>query len=223
MARALASFLFTELLKSLGINPSVTNAERFLHKIAAVTSAANIEDYHHQMESFLHPGGAGSAPAEASKFTTADRTTANDNAAGLRGGGSAIEHLKNILEKQGKGFIILFRLNSLDVIHDRYGTEAVEDCPMAVSAYLTASLRSDDAVHHWSDSSLLAIVQSPVSESILSAAIQRIVDNNRDITIQIGGRLVMLRVPLEFELTPIDCLQSAVDLYCLSALAETKG
>ena len=44
--RALALFLFIELLKSLGIDPAATNAERLQKKMAGVTSAANIEDYH---------------------------------------------------------------------------------------------------------------------------------------------------------------------------------
>jgi GGDEF domain-containing protein len=90
--------------------------------------------------------------------------------------------------------------------------EAVQDSLMAVSAFLTSSLRNDDAIYHWSDSSLLAVLQSPTTEQILTAAMRRIVDNNRDITIQIGGRSVMLRIPLEFEITPIDSLRTADDL-----------
>jgi len=106
----LATFLFTELLKSLAIDPAAANPEGLLRRIAGVTSAANIEDYRQQMELFLHPSGADSAPAEASQFRKADHTTANDNAAGLRGGGSAIEHLRGVMERGDKGFIVLFRL-----------------------------------------------------------------------------------------------------------------
>jgi hypothetical protein len=108
------------------------------------------------------------------------------------------------------------------MIGERFGLEAVQDSLMAVSAVLTHSLRSDDAVYHWSDSSLLAILQTPVSVPILTAAMRRIVDNNRDITIQIGGRTVMLRIPLEFEIPPISQLRTAEDLHKLSASRAKK-
>jgi hypothetical protein len=98
------------------------------------------------------------------------------------------------------------------MIGKRFGWEAVQDSLMAVSAFLTHSLRSDDGIYHWSDSALLAVLNTPASEPILTTAMQRIVDNNRDITIQIGDRPVMLRVPMQFRITPISQLNSAEDL-----------
>jgi len=219
--RALVSFLFTELLKSLGIDRSAANPECLLHKIAGVASASAIEDYRHQMEQFLHPSGAGSAPAEASPFRAADHTTANDNAAGLRGGGSAIEHLKGLMASGSKGFIALFRLSCLNMINQRFGSEAVEDCLMAVAAFLTQSLHSDDAIYHWSDSSLLAILQGRANEQILTAELERIAMQNRETTVNIGGRSTMLRIPITFDLTPIERLKSADDLYKIALLTTT--
>lgn len=218
--RALVSLLFTELLKSLGIVSSAANAEQLLRKIAGVTSSASIEDYRQKMESFLHPDGANSTPAEASQFQTADHTTANDNAAGLRGGGSAIEHVKRILEGGGKGFIVLFRLSCLNMINQRFGPEAVEDCLMAVAAFLTQSLHSDDAIYHWSDSSLLTILQGRANEQILTAELERIAMQNREAAVNIGGRSTMLRIPITFDLTPIERLQSAEDLYKIILLTN---
>ena len=88
---------------------------------------------------------------------------------------------------------------------------------MAVSAFLTHCLHSDDAIYHWNDSTLLAILQGRTSEPIVSAELKRIASHNRDVTVIIDGRTIMLRIPLEFELTPIDCLRSANDLYKISA------
>jgi GGDEF domain-containing protein len=218
--RALVSLLFTELLKSLGISPSAANAEQLLRKIACVASSVSIEDYRQKMESFLHPDGANSTPAEASQFQTADHTTANDNAAGLRGGGSAIEHVKRILQSGGKGFIVLFRLSCLNMINQRFGAEAVEDCLMAVAAFLTQSLHSDDAIYHWSDSSLLAILQGRANEQILTAELERIAMQNRETAVNIGGRSTMLRIPITFDPTPIERLQSAEDLYKITLLTH---
>ncbi len=220
--RSLVSILFTELLKSLGIDPSAASPERLMHKIKGVTSAADIADHRHLMELFLHPAGSGSAPAEASQFRSADHSTANDNAAGLRGGGSAIEHLKRIMESGGKGFIALFRLSCLNMISQRFGPEAVEDCLMAVAAFLTQSLHSEDAIYHWSDSSLLFILQGRPNEQILIAELERIAMQNRETTVNIGGRSTMLRIPITFDLTPIERLQSADDL-CKITLLTSGG
>jgi GGDEF domain-containing protein len=219
--RALVDLLLRNLLKSLGISDSVTTASQLLQRIGFVTTGEEIETLHELLEGFLHPKGAGSAPAEASQFRKADHSTANDNAAGLRGGGSAIEHVQRIMERGGRGFIVLFRLSCLNMIHQRFGPEAVEDCLMAVSAFLTQSLHSDDATYHWSDSSLLSILQGRVNEQILAAELERIVLKNRETSVKIGGRTTMLRIPITFDITPIDRLETAEDLLKISLLTTS--
>ena len=221
--RGLVAFLFRELLKSLGIDPSLKNADQLLREIGGVVSAEQIEELRTRIESFLHPSGENSAPAEASQFQTADHTTANDNAAGLRGGGSAIEHLRQIMERGGKGSIVLFRLSCLNMINQRFGPEAVEDCLMAVAAFLTQSLHSDDAIYHWSDSSLLAILQGRANEQILTAELERIAFQNRETSVNLGGRATMLRIPISFDLTPIERLQSADDLCKITLLNNNRS
>jgi GGDEF domain-containing protein len=221
--RSVVSFLFGELLKELGIDPSSTKADESLRKIGSAASAEKVEDLRAHLHNFLHPSGAQSAPAGASQFRTADHTTANDNAAGLRGGGSAMEHLKQIMATGSKGFIVLFRLSCLNMINQRFGAEAVEDSLMAVAAFLTQSLHSDDAIYHWNDSSLLAILQGRVSETILTAELNRILFQNRETSVNIGGRSTMLRIPLTFDLTPIERLQSADDLYKITLLTSTRS
>jgi len=210
--RSVASFLFGELLKALGIDETVAQSDELSRRIAAVASAARIRDLRAQLDLFLHPQGADSAPIGASSLQTADHTTANDNAAGLRGGGSALEHLKQIVAAGEKAFIVLFRLSCLNMINQRFGPEAVEDCLMAVAAFLTQNLQSDDAVYHWSDSSLLAILEGRANEQILIAELERIVFQNRETSVNIGGRATMLRIPLTFDVTPVERLQSPDDL-----------
>jgi GGDEF domain-containing protein len=221
--RSLVSLLFRELLKSLGIDPGLGKADQLLRKISGVVSAAQIEDLRARIDSFLHPSGENSAPVEASRFQTADHSTANLNAAGLRGGGSAIEHLRQIMDRGGKGFIVLFRLSCLNMINQRFGSEAVEDCLMAVAAFLTQCLHADDAIYHWSDSSLLAILQCRANEQILTAELERIAFQNRETSVNIGGRATMLRIPITFDLTPIDRLQSADDLYKITLIANNRS
>lgn len=219
--RAVADLLLRDLLRSLGIPEGATNASQLLKRIGGTTTAHQIERLRAAVDLFLHPGGAGSAPAEASQFRAADRSTANDNAAGLRGGGSAMAHLKQIMEQGGRGYIVLFRLSCLNMIHQRFGAEAVEDCLMAVSAFLTQNLHSDDQTYHWSDSSLLSILQGRVNEQILTAELERIVLKNRETSVNIGGRNTMLRIPITYDITPIDRLESPEDLLKINLLSQS--
>jgi GGDEF domain-containing protein len=220
--RALAAKLFTEVMASLGPGADSPAATQLAKDIGRLTTSEEIQAWCGHLEGFLHPLDADGKALGLASLKLADRSTANDNAAGLRGGGSAVEHLKKIMDRGGNGFIALFRLSCLDVISQRFGMEAVQDCLMAVSAFLTASLHNDDAIFHWSDSSLLAILQGRPSEQILTAELQRIASQNRDSSINVAGRTIMLRIPLAFELTPIDRLRSAEDLFRLSAPLANK-
>ncbi|MGD0480608.1 MAG: diguanylate cyclase [Terracidiphilus sp.] len=219
--RAVVGFLFRELLGSLGIDASAPNPSGLIQKLATVTTTQNAQEFYDRLDAFLHPAGADSAPAEASQFRTADHSTENLNASGLRGGGSAIEHVKRLLDSGGKAFIVLFRLSCLNMINQRFGPEAVDDCLMAVSAFLTQSLHSDDAIYHWSDSSLLAILQGRANDQILAAELERIAMQNRETTVNIGGRATMLRIPITFDVTPIERLKSADDLYKITLLTTS--
>ena len=210
--RTLVAKLLVELLGRLGIDSASVDAVPLVQRVASLLTGEEIHAFLILLSDFLRVSSVDGQAANASSLKVSDHTIVNDNASGLRGGGSGVEHVRKIMERHGRGFVVLFRLSFLNVIGERFGMEAVQDSLMAVSAFLTSSLRNDDAIYHWSDSSLLAVLQSPTTEQILTAAMRRIVDNNRDITIQIGGRSVMLRIPLEFEITPIDSLRTADDL-----------
>jgi GGDEF domain-containing protein len=221
--RALVSMQLQELLERVGVDAGSPDAAPLVAKIAGLETGEQIQAYRERLKEFLHPAGAErDIPAGASKLKVADHTTENDNAAGLRGGGAAVEHVKHIMEHGGKGFIALFRLGCLETISQRFGVEAVQDSIMAVSAFLTHNLHSGDAIFHWSDSSLLVVLEGRPNEQILTAELQRIVMQNREITVTIEGRTVMLRIPLDFALTPIAFLRSAEDVYKLSPKPPTQ-
>jgi GGDEF domain-containing protein len=215
--RTLSSALLRELLVKLGVELSSPSALPLIEKIGGLSTSEDIHKYRDRLNEFLHPDGVRETmPEDASPLKVEDRTTANTNAAGLRGGGSAVEQLKGIMERNSKAFVVLFGLGCLEVISERFGMEAVEDCLMAVSAFLTANLRREDVIYHWSDSTLLAILEGRANEQILTAELRRIAGQNREITIQIGGRKVMLRVPLDYVITPTARLHTPDDLYKLS-------
>jgi hypothetical protein len=221
--RSLVASLLSELLANLGVDSACDDAAPLLHLVKRLTSGGEICAWREKFELFLHPlSGKGPAHDMAARLRAADCSTANDNAAGLRGGGSALEHLRKIMAAGGDGFIVLFRLSCLDVISQRFGPEAVEDCLMAVSAFLTAGLQSDDSIYHWSDSALLAVLQGRYSDFIVSAELDRIISQNRETSINVAGRAIMLRIPITFEVTPINRLKTADDLLKISAHQAAK-
>ena len=178
--RRLTALLFGELLASLAVDPASEAAAPLLQLAKRLAASKEIDAWGEKLNGFLHPqNGRGPAQELAERLKAADCTTANDNAAGLRGAGSAVEHLRKIMAGGGDGFIVLFRLNCLDVISQRFGPEAVEDCLMSVSAFLTAGLESDDAIFHWSDSALLAILRGRYSEFMVAAELDRMIAQNR--------------------------------------------
>jgi GGDEF domain-containing protein len=209
--RGLTSYLVRDLMGSRGLDPATDRALTLTKRVSSLLTTEEIQAFQVMMADYLRIGGSNGHTAGI-KLGAADRSTANDNASGLRGGGAATAHVKQLMEKGANGYVVLFRLGALDMIGKRFGWEAVQDSLMAVSAFLTHSLRSDDGIYHWSDSSLLAVLSTPASEPIINAAMRRIVDNNRDITIQIEARAVMLRVPLQFQITPLSQLGSVEDL-----------
>ena len=93
--RALVSMQLKELLERVGVDAGSSEAAPLVAKVAGLETGEQIQAYRERLLNFLHPSGAEQGiPVGASKLKTADRTTENDNAAGLRGGGSALEHLR---------------------------------------------------------------------------------------------------------------------------------
>jgi hypothetical protein len=215
--RTAVSSLFTELLTAIGIPASAPEAKELAEQATSLTSPADVKGWRNKVEKLLHPpGGKRRLQTITAQLRAADLSTANDNAAGLLGGGSAVEHLRKMMESGATGYIALFQLRCLEVIHQRFGEEAVHDCLMEVSAFLTHGLNRNDAIFHWSDSTLLAILQDKRSEMLVAAELQRVIDRNRESFVHIGGHTVMLRIPLVFELTAINRLSKAEDLLTIS-------
>jgi GGDEF domain-containing protein len=219
--RTLAGSLFADLANSLGLE-STPQTGSLAKKIHAISTACEIESCSSQLKSLLHPDGPESAPAGVTGLKAADFSTANHNAAGLRGGGSAIEHVRSIKENNGGGFVAIFHLGALTMVQQRFGPETVQDCLMSVSAFLTENLRSNDVIYHWSDSSLLAILQGRATDQIVGAELEHIAMKNNETTVVVAGRPTMLRIPITFEVFPIEKLQSADDLQVLTLLTSGR-
>ena len=220
--RSLVGKLMREWLASMEIKSTAPNVDVLLEKISHLTSGEEIQAFSEFVDATLAPLKPKEREDPHAHLTATDHSTANDNVAGLLGGGSAVEHIRRILERGGKGYIVLFQLSCLTVISQRFGPEAVQDCVMAVSAFLAHSLHSEDAIYHWSDSALLAVLQGRASEQIITAELQRLVSQNRDTTVDIGGRNIMVRIPITFDLAPIERLRSAEDMFKLSWLQPNK-
>jgi len=220
--RSLVGKLIREWLASMEIKSTAPNVDVMLQKISHLTSGEEIQAFSEFVDATLAPLKPKEREDPDAHLTATDHSTANDNVAGLLGGGSAVEHVRRVLERGGKGHIVLFQLSCLTVISQRFGPEAVQDCVMAVSAFLTHSLHSEDSIYHWSDSALLAVLQGRASEQILAAELQRLVMQNRDTTVEIGGRNIMVRIPISFDMAPIERLRTAEDMFKLTWLKPIK-
>ncbi|MGA2350484.1 MAG: hypothetical protein ABSF70_08645 [Terracidiphilus sp.] len=220
--RSLVAKLARELLTALGVKEDAAIGLPLTEAIDQLTTAEQLKDYRELLNGFLELRSADKEANKISPLKVADTSTGNENAAGLMGGGAAVEQLRNVMARGATGFVAIFQLSCLEMVSRRFGPEAVEDCLMAVSAFLTASLHSDDAIFHWSDSSLVAILLGRGNEHLLEAELRRIASKNSDINVNIGGRFIMLRIPLTFELTPIESFKTADDLYKLSLQGAKK-
>jgi GGDEF domain-containing protein len=215
--RGLASILFTELIVGRGIPDQTGDGAALKNHARSLTTGDEIRAWLADMDRLLHPlGNDTQAKNIASLLKEPDQSTANDNAAGLRGGGSALEHLTRLMAAGSKGFIVLFQLRCLSVIAQRFGVDAVHDCLMAIAAFLTEVLDSKDLIYHWSDTTLLAILEGRPNERILVAEVDRIIAKNRETTIHVDGRPIMVRIPLAFEVIPLSRLRTPEDLLRLA-------
>ncbi len=141
-----------------------------------------------------------------------DRSTANHNAAGLRGGGAAIEQVQGMIDNHRPGYVAIFRLSCLDVVGSRFGPDGIEDCKMAVSAFLANSMSDSDSIYHWSESALIGVCETKLRQEMVMAELNRILAHNRDFTIKVGDRTIMLRIPVELQVFPVSQFQSADEL-----------
>ena len=212
--------LVKKLVHELGVNGGADADESGFHRlmadIATVSSSQDLQTYSELLQTVLHAPGPRNRVADKRPPLENSACATNDNAAGLRGGGAAVAHLQSVLDRCQVGFVAVIQLSCMNVIEERFGITAVEDCVMAVSAFLTERLESDDAIYHWNDTTLLAIFEGRNNKGILSKELERIASQNRDITININDRTVLIRVPLAFELSPVSGFRSGDDLYKFS-------
>ena len=185
--------------------------------LASASTSEEISALRSQLHQIFDAGNEGALLVHGEEDEEQDRSVANDNAAGLRGGGAAIEHVSRMINQRRPGFIGLFRLSCLDVVGERFGPEGMQDCLMTVSAFLAQNLRTDDTLYHWSESALLAVCDRKVRGDIVAAELNRILARNREFTISIGGRNIMLRIPIDLQLFPVEQLKSSDDLEAISA------
>lgn len=219
--RGLVKKLVHEVSVRGGANADEPGFHRLMADVTTLSTSKDIQTYSELLQTVLH------APSPRNRVTdkrssVQNDTSANDNAAGLRGVGAAVAHLQSVLDRCQVGFVAVIQLSCMNVIEERFGITAVEDCVMAVSAFLTERLESDDAIYHWNDTTLLAIFEGRNSKGVLSKELERIASQNRDITINVNDRTVLIRVPLAFELSPVSGFHSGDDLYKFSPNKTSK-
>jgi GGDEF domain-containing protein len=210
--RLLVSALMHLLASRDKVDPRSTLWAGLTKSLADSQTVEEIQQVKSKLMRLFEASGEEQAAKRSKEAEEQDRSTANDNAAGLRGGGAAIEHVGAMIAHSRPGYVCLFRLSCLDVVGERFGPEGIQDCLMAVSAFLIQNMRAEDSVYHWSESSLLAVCDRKIREDILSAELNRVLARNREFTINIGDRAIMLRIPVDLQIFPISQFRSGDDL-----------
>jgi GGDEF domain-containing protein len=214
--RQIVSALMHQLASRDNIDPRSPLWASLSKSLADAHMAEEIQQFKGKLLRVFEASAEENAAKRGKEAEEQDRSTANDNAAGLRGGGAAIQHVSTMIANSRPGYVCLFRLSCLDVVGERFGPEGIQDCLMAVSAFLIQNMRAEDLVYHWSESSLLAVCDRKIREDILSAELNRVLARNREFTINIGDRAIMLRIPVDLQLFPISNFRSGEDLQNLA-------
>ncbi|HEY9127530.1 MAG TPA: hypothetical protein VIM62_10410 [Acidobacteriaceae bacterium] len=211
----LVQTLLLRLAESERIDLETEEWRQFSAELGAAIEAEQLADLRSRLLLLLHHHAPAGRRAEQEEEQQ-DRSTLNDNAAGLRGGGAALEHIGRMIASKSPGYIAIFRLSCLDVIGERFGPEGVQDCVMTIAHFLDENLRHEDTVYYWSESSLLAVCDRKVREEMISAELNRVLARNRDFSLQIGGRYIMLRIPIAMQLLPIQQFETPDELLHLN-------
>ncbi len=221
--RTLTARLLRELFGAMGLDSTTEEAKPLVESASKLLTADDIGNCQQALDDFLRPRREKEAArSHHSSLNSADLSTSNTNSTGLLGGGAALEQLQHELERGSTGFIVQVRFSCLEMIHQRFGMAAVEDCLMTVAAHFTSQFNSDDRIYHWSDSSLVAILLNRYIEENVNAELERIRMRNRDISIIVGGRTIVLRVPLLYSIFPLTSFRNAEDLYKFTQSTEKK-
>lgn len=131
------------------------------------------------------------------------------NPTSLRCGDAALSRVEELLQRGAKGFAIVFRLGCLDVVGERFGLEALEESVRAVTGYLSESIQRYGELFYWNESTFVTVVETRAPEKSFRTTIVQIVNNNRSAFVQVGDHLVLLQMPLEFEMFSILGMKSA--------------
>jgi len=214
--RHFASTLLQRLAVPLNIDLESGDWKDLATGIGEAVEANQLDHLRSTLLLLLHRHDLNRHGPEEEQTEEQDSSSLNDNAAGLRGGGAALEHITRMLASKRPGYVAFFRLSCLDVIGERFGPEGMQDCLMTVASFLTETLRHEDTVYYWSESSLLAVCDRKIREEMISAELNRVLARNRDFTLQIGDRSIMLRIPIELQLCPLHQFETAEDVLRLS-------
>jgi CheY-like chemotaxis protein len=121
-------------------------------------------------------------------------------AQGLPGGGEAREYLDSLFRGARVGYVALIKLTILEIIEDRYGTEAAEDYVRSTVEFLKKALSPGDRLFHWSRGVLMIVVGRQLSAVSMRTEIARLMQDRRETITEAGGRKIMVAAPTAFDL-----------------------
>lgn len=131
---------------------------------------------------------------------------------GLKGFPEAKVQLEEMLKNVEAGFVAFFHLTGVRMIESRFGYEAAQDCLMSVSSQLVQGMQSADRLYHLDKDVLMGILMNRPSREFAIGEMNRVAAQNRELTMRLEGRTVMLRVPISVTLHFILDYQTADEI-----------
>jgi len=128
---------------------------------------------------------------------------------------AARDRLNSAILDMSHGFVVIFRMCCLGIVEKRFGKEVMQRAVSSVSNFLTSRMHRGTTLYQWKSYCLIAIYEGYAKEQELSEDLQETIRQNRDITVEQFGKSVVIKVPLLYEIKPIDDLREYKDISSL--------
>jgi ActR/RegA family two-component response regulator len=131
---------------------------------------------------------------------------------GLSGPSEARVCLEPLFNPNSPYYVVLVKLTALPIIEERYGAEARTKYAQSTAQFLLHALTANDRLFHWSRDVLMMVVKRPVSVASVRMEITRLLLDQREYTIEVSGRRIMLAAPTTFDPLPVSKFSTFDDM-----------
>ena len=135
-----------------------------------------------------------------------------EQSAGLPGPTEAREFLESIFKGDRQGYVVLIKLTVLKILEDRYGPDAASDYLDSTIQFVLHSIGSVDRIFHLRRDELMIVIRRPLSATAMKIEMHRLMQERRDIIVDVNGRQTMVAAPTTFDVQPVSRFSNFDDI-----------